>query len=752
MEKRQTPTLTKWFLSYFLILSLCVATGIGISAYARNTSTKQTKQVYDGLMAQVQIDIDSYVRETHRLFERMAVNESVGRLMELGRQDNPYQSYLAAKSLGLYLGEADFIQDVFIYNANTGKVLSPNGYLQGSDFFDLYYPGWSLTADDFAGEPPANSSWGQPIVHGERGEMLVLFTRAISYRSSGPEPVTACIVLRTSYLERRLSYIRWDEDISILIQDANNDILASSGPYDTGQPEFQQLNPDIQFAEYRFDEGKSAVFIQNSSIVPWRYLSVTPMSVMNRSANGVGLVAIFCLLLCAFVGTCLSYRFSRGNYKPVQEIIHIFADDLKTPPANSEEENEFAWLKKAAKSYMQELENSHNMLENYNQHMRNHLLFRLLETPFDIRRDSKEMQRVKLSFREPYFLVLNFYFGESQALFLSTDLEKGRGALSFAIINVFTEIVNDRFHIEITDMGDRIGVIVNLSENTPESIEMVREAVFQCQENIERYLGAIVQCAMGTAYNGAEGIYLSSNEAKMAGEYISGESNRMVLYEEIKDNIQGYQYPMEMEQRIIGAICAGNREDAVSHARQVFAQNRHIKGEMRKCIILDMLGTIIKSAEQAGLQGILNRLDITSISSGDSEEKLIAAIEETCHAVKDQRPALSQHAGLALSVKQYVEENYALPEMNVSHIGEHFHMTPAYLSGIFREQTGVSLLDFINSTRIENAKKRLLQNENVSEVAQAVGFRNSGAFIRVFKRQEGRTPGQWTDAQAQRPL
>ncbi|MNE32853.1 Bifunctional transcriptional activator/DNA repair enzyme AdaA [compost metagenome] len=80
----------------------------------------------------------------------------------------------------------------------------------------------------------------------------------------------------------------------------------------------------------------------------------------------------------------------------------------------------------------------------------------------------------------------------------------------------------------------------------------------------------------------------------------------------------------------------------------------------------------------------------------------------------------------------------------MSLIGDHFRLTPQYVSRLFREQTGqAGLHDYISQTRIEAAKLLLLQGTSIDETAARVGFASSHAFIRVFKKYEGITPGKY---------
>jgi YesN/AraC family two-component response regulator len=94
----------------------------------------------------------------------------------------------------------------------------------------------------------------------------------------------------------------------------------------------------------------------------------------------------------------------------------------------------------------------------------------------------------------------------------------------------------------------------------------------------------------------------------------------------------------------------------------------------------------------------------------------------------------------------FIEENYSNPNLDITMIAEHFSITSSYLSKKFKSRTGISLLDFINKTRVEQAKKALADSKTrISDIAEACGFINSNTFIRVFKKYEGVTPGRFRE-------
>lgn len=87
------------------------------------------------------------------------------------------------------------------------------------------------------------------------------------------------------------------------------------------------------------------------------------------------------------------------------------------------------------------------------------------------------------------------------------------------------------------------------------------------------------------------------------------------------------------------------------------------------------------------------------------------------------------------------------PNLSVAGLAEHFDVSPSHLSRFFKQQMGVGLLDYIHRCRIDEAKTLMKENPaiRIKEVADRTGFYNVSAFIRVFKKIEDMTPGQYRE-------
>ena len=91
-------------------------------------------------------------------------------------------------------------------------------------------------------------------------------------------------------------------------------------------------------------------------------------------------------------------------------------------------------------------------------------------------------------------------------------------------------------------------------------------------------------------------------------------------------------------------------------------------------------------------------------------------------------------------VIQYININLS-KEITLNELSELVSVNPSYLSSTFRNETGVNLIYYINSQKIEHASYMLRNSKySISYIAHSVGFYDLNYFSRVFKKHMGCTP------------
>lgn len=96
--------------------------------------------------------------------------------------------------------------------------------------------------------------------------------------------------------------------------------------------------------------------------------------------------------------------------------------------------------------------------------------------------------------------------------------------------------------------------------------------------------------------------------------------------------------------------------------------------------------------------------------------------------------------------KKIVSECYQEVDFGVSYIAGELHVSLAYLSALFKMETGQTLVKYITSYRMEQAKCLLeTSNMKIADVAQKTGYLNTSYFISLFKNREGCSPQQYRE-------
>jgi AraC-like DNA-binding protein len=137
-------------------------------------------------------------------------------------------------------------------------------------------------------------------------------------------------------------------------------------------------------------------------------------------------------------------------------------------------------------------------------------------------------------------------------------------------------------------------------------------------------------------------------------------------------------------------------------------------------------------------------IKIEQINSIDHLNKLIIQMcEEYCELVKQR--SITKYTLLVQKAIHFLTIHYSQP-FDVNEISQYCLVHPSHLSRQFKKETGMTLTNFLNQVRIEEAKILLKQHRtSIDWIAGAVGYDDAGYFARIFKKATGMTPTKYRD-------
>ncbi len=98
-------------------------------------------------------------------------------------------------------------------------------------------------------------------------------------------------------------------------------------------------------------------------------------------------------------------------------------------------------------------------------------------------------------------------------------------------------------------------------------------------------------------------------------------------------------------------------------------------------------------------------------------------------------PIVSEACGY---ISRYLSE-----ELTLDILAKEVHVSPTYLSRLFKRETGSTVNTYISRHRIQRAIQLLETPRKITEIAGMVGFDNAKYFSQVFRKYTGKTPQQY---------
>ncbi|AQT69620.1 HTH-type transcriptional regulator YesS [Anaerohalosphaera lusitana] len=219
-------------------------------------------------------------------------------------------------------------------------------------------------------------------------------------------------------------------------------------------------------------------------------------------------------------------------------------------------------------------------------------------------------------------------------------------------------------------------------------------------------------------------------------------------------------YPYKSERKLISKVKIGDRTGAKeilnSMLAEIIIQN---PGQLSvlKARLVELLSILSRAAVEGGvdINDMLkdNLVYIEKIMNIDTQDELCAwagkALDEFTDKVyanqDDQK--MTQIKPAIEHMKMHFDRTLSLAE-----IAKAAHLSVSRLAHIFKEQMGMTIVDYLTSLRIDYAKRLLLgTDESCTMICYKIGYNNQSYFTRTFKTVTGMTPRQFREKNKRPP-
>ena len=247
--------------------------------------------------------------------------------------------------------------------------------------------------------------------------------------------------------------------------------------------------------------------------------------------------------------------------------------------------------------------------------------------------------------------------------------------------------------------------------------------------------------------------YAEAREAAEAALFLSGGGT--VLFSEL-DRFGPTKYPDRLENGILSSL---DDPELLPEAVDRFLAgcapcSRGVKQRVQEAAI-----TLICNAYKAGTERGVRSEDFSNRKSEAAGRVLEcggignvrAVLTDFLTYLAGNLPAFCAASVSAKRALAYINQNY-FRRITLETVAEEVHVTPSYLSMLFKQQTGLRLIEYLNRCRIEKSKELIRAGDlKIYEIAYRVGYQDEKYFHIMFKRYTGMTATQFRDRESGGP-
>ncbi|MDQ8734791.1 response regulator [Paenibacillus sp. LHD-38] len=362
-----------------------------------------------------------------------------------------------------------------------------------------------------------------------------------------------------------------------------------------------------------------------------------------------------------------------------------------------------------------------------------------------------------LSLSEKYKINLEKYVVLAIKLDSIEEEDLHKSQLYMKISNFFKIAFNEYSTYVIPLSREMLCVVVNglVSDNTQRIISICQEVLI----TIENFNNYSVYIGVSLSSHSILKLYETYQQAASAiTDRFLNETSKIYSYSSLDPAAPLYSAQNDQfVEKIIQEIEKGLTKTALQYLEQLLLiQQLHsfsekdikytgliIESNCKKFIsAYSATSTSTANVNASDLAGHANTI-VESRFFSEYADRLKQIVTKTCDLIYE---ATRGKNNIILEALNYINANFER-NITLNEIATHINVNSSYLSRMFKEKTGDTIMNTIHLKKIEKAKSYLINsNMKIQEIAEAIGIDDNTYFSHFFKKHTGLSPKQYKDA------
>jgi AraC-like DNA-binding protein len=224
-------------------------------------------------------------------------------------------------------------------------------------------------------------------------------------------------------------------------------------------------------------------------------------------------------------------------------------------------------------------------------------------------------------------------------------------------------------------------------------------------------------------------------------------------------NIDPYEYPTGTEKLLVTALLEGKLDLARERYAKIVESVRGRPLPVFNMALSRLAFSVDEAARTIGRIGgddsiPVRAIPISSLSSAETIDEITERFDlifaDICASVVERKSTRNEQ--IVDRINRLIETGYASQELYIESIAERLDKSPTYISHVYKQRTGITILDKIVEVRLTRAKELLASTDlSVADISERAGFSSGSYFFKVFRKQTGQTPNEFREREGRKP-
>lgn len=652
-----------------------------------------------------------------------------------------------------------YISAIYIWFENPQLAATSAGYYKTSaDFEGMLQKEFGLTLDELRGKAQGYKKIIiEPLDQGDRANEQLLAVTCGALDSKGP----ASIVLMKLRLDAFQQVLGSSGTDQFWLQSRHNGGVLSPRGVEELAISLRDWTPeeaDVELTPYSF-QGEDLGLMRIESGENFAVCSAISFDAYTQARRQYILFCGAFLLVYLVVGVVISFLLSRYNYRPIERLNQMILRDSGASGSGGD----LAMLEAGVNTLLRyHRDYEHEKFQQEKEQKRRWMLSLFLGEQPEGNDVSEVLEKCGLDMSCQQFAAVGIAIYDYSDLFFDKSFAQERDAFEVAmaaIHSISEELLGNCGPACLCRYEGKLWALLS-----GEKGEGLREAVMKACAGAERFarerLGIrtyYYTASLAKPVQAAE-LHDVFRELRWGLEQMESYSFERTVADraEIEKLIQPETDHLPPEdigvkrRQLFSAVTAGD----LGEADRIYLELRQLDMAFSdgsfstlRAQSLILMGYFISFLPKNNAYQEEIRQFMSSVRAQQRDEGLIAQMHdwmEFYHRIWKESRADGEETDVAAAAARFVLANYTDPELSVASVAEQLKVSTSYLSRVFRKRYEMSVLDYIHRQRVNAAKVFIRESRNTLEtIAGMVGYSNSLALIRAFKRCEGCTPTEY---------